>query len=79
MVEKRRVKRDLKEDESIPSWDSFDVSEGELVAVVGPVGCGKSTLLMAVLREITPVNGTITVNGRVIYASQVCSLSVHTV
>ena len=34
---------------------SFDVNEGELVAIVGPSGCGKSTLLRAIagLQPIT--------------------------
>jgi ATP-binding cassette, subfamily C, bacterial CydCD len=35
-----------------------------MTAVVGPSGCGKSTLLAALLGELTPREGRITVDGR---------------
>jgi multiple sugar transport system ATP-binding protein len=43
---------------------SFDVADGEFVALVGPSGCGKSTLLrmIAGLEDIT--SGTISIAGR---------------
>ena len=45
---------------------SFDVADGEFVALVGPSGCGKSTLLrmIAGLEDIT--GGTIGIGGRVV-------------
>lgn len=36
---------------------SFDVSQGEFVAVVGPSGCGKSTLLSIIAGLLTPEEG----------------------
>eukprot|EP00045_Choanoeca_perplexa_P017109 m.242188 g.242188 ORF g.242188 m.242188 type:complete len:1449 (-) comp17453_c0_seq21:1230-5576(-) len=43
---------------------------GSLVTVVGPVGAGKSSLLMAMLGELLPSSGTVTMEGPVGYASQ---------
>ncbi len=42
---------------------SFDVKEGEFVAVVGSSGCGKSTLLSIIAGLIAPESGTISVNN----------------
>ncbi len=42
---------------------TFDVKEGEFVAVVGPSGCGKSTLLSIVAGLLAPEAGTIAVNN----------------
>lgn len=39
---------------------SFDVKEGEFVAIVGPSGCGKSTLLSLISGILQPEEGTIT-------------------
>jgi lipopolysaccharide transport system ATP-binding protein len=44
---------------------SFQVEQGESVAVVGPNGAGKSTLLSLVAGLAKPDRGTVTVNGRV--------------
>ncbi|XP_028160766.1 probable multidrug resistance-associated protein lethal(2)03659 [Ostrinia furnacalis] len=41
-----------------------------LTVVVGTVGSGKSTLLQAMLRELTPTSGQLTVNGIIAYAAQ---------
>ncbi|XP_014446420.1 multidrug resistance-associated protein 4 [Tupaia chinensis] len=49
---------------------SFTVRPGELLAVIGPVGAGKSSLLSAVLRELPPSQGLVTVHGRMAYVSQ---------
>lgn len=43
---------------------SFNVSMGEIVAVLGPSGCGKSTLLSVVAGIEKPDSGEITWNGR---------------
>jgi ABC-type multidrug transport system fused ATPase/permease subunit len=42
---------------------SFRVSEGETVALVGPIGCGKSTLLNLLLRFLAPRSGRIIIDG----------------
>lgn len=42
---------------------SFDVKEGEFIAIVGPSGCGKSTLLSLIAGLITPEIGDIKING----------------
>uniref|UniRef100_A0AC11BX71 Uncharacterized protein n=1 Tax=Ovis aries TaxID=9940 RepID=A0AC11BX71_SHEEP len=49
---------------------SFTVRPGELLAVVGPVGAGKSSLLHALLGELPPSQGKVTVHGRIAYVSQ---------
>ncbi|XP_034354498.1 ATP-binding cassette sub-family C member 4 [Arvicanthis niloticus] len=49
---------------------SFTARPGELLAVVGPVGAGKSSLLSAVLGELPPTSGLVSVHGRVAYVSQ---------
>nr|XP_020038730.1 multidrug resistance-associated protein 4 isoform X4 [Castor canadensis] len=49
---------------------SFTVRPGELLAVVGPVGAGKSSLLSAVLGELPPSQGLVSVHGRIAYVSQ---------
>ncbi|MFI5544983.1 ABC transporter ATP-binding protein [Streptomyces sp. NPDC051815] len=42
---------------------SFEVAEGELVALVGPSGCGKTTTMKMVNRLIDPTSGRVLVNG----------------
>jgi osmoprotectant transport system ATP-binding protein len=51
---------------------SFEVQEGELVALVGPSGCGKTTTLKMINRIIEPTSGSIEVLGQ-----EVRSLPVH--
>lgn len=43
---------------------SFEVNEGEFVAIVGPSGCGKTTLLSCLSGLLTPTGGVITVDGK---------------
>ncbi|KAB0340579.1 hypothetical protein FD754_023012, partial [Muntiacus muntjak] len=68
-------------DDFTASWDKesgtpalqnlfFTARPGELLAVVGPVGAGKSSLLRAVLGELPPSQGQVSVNGRIAYVSQ---------
>ncbi len=42
---------------------SFQIKEGEFIAIVGPSGCGKSTLLSIIAGLILPETGTILVNN----------------
>uniref|UniRef100_A0AAA9SMB4 ATP binding cassette subfamily C member 4 n=1 Tax=Bos taurus TaxID=9913 RepID=A0AAA9SMB4_BOVIN len=49
---------------------SFTVRPGELLTVVGPVGAGKSSLLRALLGELAPSQGKVSVHGRIAYVSQ---------
>lgn len=42
---------------------SLNVKRGEFVFIVGDSGSGKSTLIKLLLRELTPTEGEITVNG----------------
>ncbi|MCI0485580.1 MAG: ABC transporter ATP-binding protein [Blastocatellia bacterium] len=43
---------------------SFDVSGGELLAVIGPNGSGKSTLLKIIIRALSPASGAVSLDGR---------------
>jgi NitT/TauT family transport system ATP-binding protein len=43
---------------------SFDVAQGELVAIVGPSGCGKTTLLRILCGLSTPSAGAVLLDGR---------------
>ncbi len=43
---------------------SFDVLDGEFVAIVGPSGCGKSTILNMIGGLVRPSAGTVAVDGR---------------
>lgn len=43
---------------------SFDISQGDLVAVLGRNGVGKSTLLRAILGEVKLSSGTVEFDGR---------------
>lgn len=43
---------------------SFDVEEGDMVAIMGPSGSGKSTLLYAVSGMDVPTSGTVLFDGR---------------
>jgi NitT/TauT family transport system ATP-binding protein len=45
---------------------SFDVAEGEFLAIVGPSGCGKSTLLNLMGGFLKPTSGSITVQGELV-------------
>lgn len=61
--------KDSKESIAIKNF-SFEVSPGELMAVVGPVGAGKSSLLNVILGELDLQYGTALINGRISYACQ---------
>jgi iron complex transport system ATP-binding protein len=42
---------------------SFSLPRGELLALIGPNGGGKSTLLKTLARQLTPLAGTVTLDG----------------
>ena len=48
---------------------SFDVKEGEFLAIVGPSGCGKSTLLSLIAGLIEPSSGAIYIDGKDVKSS----------
>ena len=43
---------------------SFQVEEGEFIAIIGPSGSGKSTLIKLILKEEEPTSGNIIINGK---------------
>lgn len=43
---------------------SFEIKEGETIAVVGPIGCGKSTIMNLILRFLDPQAGRILIEGK---------------
>ena len=43
---------------------SFDVADGELLAVLGPNGSGKSTLIKIIVGVLSPGSGVVTLDGR---------------
>ncbi|MGD9491686.1 MAG: ATP-binding cassette domain-containing protein, partial [Methanoregulaceae archaeon] len=42
---------------------AFSISEGEIVAILGPNGVGKTTLLKCLNRILVPKEGVVTVCG----------------
>src|SRR5207237_2403396 len=42
---------------------SFEIKEGETVALVGPIGCGKSTIMNLLLRFLDPDSGRVIIDG----------------
>ena len=43
---------------------SMDISEGEIITLLGPNGCGKSTLIKTMLGLLHPAEGSIFFNGK---------------
>ena len=43
---------------------SYDIPDGDSLAIIGPSGCGKSTLLRLLLRIEEPTSGSIAINGQ---------------
>ena len=49
---------------------TLDIKDNEFVAIIGPTGSSKSSLLMTILKELPIVKGSLTVQGKIAYASQ---------
>jgi NitT/TauT family transport system ATP-binding protein len=49
---------------------SFDVAEGEFVALIGPSGCGKSTILNIVAGLLTATSGGVLIDGTPVAAGR---------
>lgn len=49
---------------------TFNLNEGEIIAIVGPSGSGKSTLLNIISKLIEPTEGEICVDGEIGYMFQ---------
>ena len=67
MVQVRDLARDYRMDSGAVHalrGVSFDVGEGEWLAIVGPSGCGKSTLLNLIGAVDTPDSGSLTIDGQ---------------
>src|SRR5215813_840162 len=45
---------------------SFNVPQGQFVALVGPTGCGKSSVLNLVAGLLKPTNGSVQIGGRLL-------------
>lgn len=58
-------KRNNYEVRTVLNGISFDVKQGEVLALIGKNGCGKSTTLKLLTKIIYPDTGTITMKGRV--------------
>ena len=46
---------------------SFDVADGEFVAIVGPSGCGKSTLMNVIAGFERPDSGEVRIDGQAVH------------
>nr|CAD7399248.1 unnamed protein product [Timema cristinae] len=46
------------------------LAPGRLLAIIGPVGAGKSSIVQAILGELPATSGSVTVKGKLSYASQ---------
>ena len=60
MIAFERVSRRYRERMALDSV-SWQMGEGECVAIVGPSGAGKTTLLRLITHELSPSSGTITI------------------
>ncbi|WP_062209101.1 ABC transporter ATP-binding protein [Demequina oxidasica] len=54
-------------DQPIVRGVDVHVPDGKITAIVGPNGCGKSTLLRALVRLLTPMEGSVVLDGEDIH------------
>ena len=43
---------------------SYEIGEGEFVAVIGPSGCGKTTMMNMLAGFVTPSSGKVLLDGQ---------------
>jgi NitT/TauT family transport system ATP-binding protein len=68
----RDLTKTFREDErevSAVAGVSFEILDGEFVALVGPSGCGKSTILNMIGGLISPSGGVVTIDGRPVHGT----------
>lgn len=49
---------------------NLELRKGQLIGIVGSVGAGKSSLLQLILEELPLLSGSLSVNGRISFATQ---------
>lgn len=43
---------------------TFSLRRGEILSLIGPNGAGKTTLLRSIIRQLAPLGGVVTLDGR---------------
>ena len=43
---------------------SMNIRRGSIVTLIGPNGAGKSTILKSIIRELSPLGGSVYLDGR---------------
>ena len=64
MIELRNVTKEYTKGNAALNGVSVKIEQGEFVFIVGDSGSGKSTLIKLIMKELSPTEGTIIVNGQ---------------
>ena len=64
MIELRKVTKEYSKGNAALNGISVKIERGEFVFIVGDSGSGKSTLIKLIMKELSPTEGTIIVNGQ---------------
>lgn len=73
MIKFEKVSKKFK-NATVLSDVTFEIEEGQLVAIIGESGCGKTTTLKMINRLIKPTSGKININGEDISMKNVIDL-----